>query len=198
MGKDKIKVFSKGFLKSLLAVFVIGIVIGALITTLVVYTQTFIDKLISNVAFGTGVLAIATIVLAIFTYWNIHSHNAQEKREQKERLLNEIIKWAEDTANSALRRRTIKDTVDFTQTRAEYTFHKAKSNYIIEICSGSFGDLYPVLNNTVSKLGTAKELITQYTKKLNVSLKDLRDSEDELIAAIEELFVAAAKTRTQI
>jgi len=41
-------------------------------------------------------MATATIVLAGLTYWNIHSRNAQEKRDRKERLLNEIIEWAID------------------------------------------------------------------------------------------------------
>jgi hypothetical protein len=96
MEKDKIKVFLKSLPKVIFTSLVAGIVIGVLATVLTLYIKDFFTELISNVAFGTGILAIATITLALFTYWNIHSHNAQEKRDRKERWLNEIIEWSVD------------------------------------------------------------------------------------------------------
>ena len=46
------------------------------------------------VAIGTLILACVTALLAFFTYLNIKSGYEKEKRERKERLLNEIIEWA--------------------------------------------------------------------------------------------------------
>jgi len=92
MRKTKIKTFSKDLSFTVAVSSTIGVTAGIL----VVLIHNFLNKVISDLAFGTGILAIATIILAFFTYWNIRSRSAQEKRDRKERWLNEIIEWATD------------------------------------------------------------------------------------------------------
>ncbi len=57
------------------------------------YVQGWFNQLINDLSFATGMMAIGTFFLAFITYWNIHSRNAQEQRDRKERYLNEILEW---------------------------------------------------------------------------------------------------------
>lgn len=43
-----------------------------------------------------GISAISTMILAIAAFWTIRNSREQEKRDRKERLLNDIIEWAVD------------------------------------------------------------------------------------------------------
>jgi hypothetical protein len=69
------------------------IVIGGF---LIFFINALVKKVISDLTFATGILAIATVIMAFFTYWSIRSNNEKEKRDRKERLLREIEAWAND------------------------------------------------------------------------------------------------------
>jgi hypothetical protein len=92
MKKVRIKNIAKGTLYGSFWLF-IGIAIYVLIYGLVI-------ALINNLTFATGIMAIATLVLAFFTYWNIRNSNEQTKRNRKEHLLSELSEWAIDVASS--------------------------------------------------------------------------------------------------
>jgi len=92
MRKDKIKAFLKEWSSAILIGSFAGF-IGVLLAKLIF---DFVDKVINDLAFGTGILAIATIILAFFTYWNIRSRKIQEERNRKEQRLKEVIDWASD------------------------------------------------------------------------------------------------------
>lgn len=97
MRKNKIKTFFKDLSFTVVVSFTIGVAAGIL----VVLIHNFLNKVISDLAFGTGILAIATIILAFFTYLNIRSRSAQEKRDRKERQLKEVIDWAASILEAA-------------------------------------------------------------------------------------------------
>ena len=50
----------------------------------------------------TGILGLATLGLAYATFEMIISRKEQEKRDRKERLLNEIIEWAVDVSKCGI------------------------------------------------------------------------------------------------
>lgn len=68
----------------------VGILIGIFVLS---YVQGWFNQLINDLSFATGMMAIGTFFLAFITYWSIHSRNAQEQRDRKERYLNEILGW---------------------------------------------------------------------------------------------------------
>jgi len=156
-----------------------------------------------------AVTALVTLLLALSTVKATEQSNLREKnrrtdeierekRDRKERLLNEIIEWAEDVAESALRRQTMEQVTEFYKTTMEYKFSKAKSSYISEIVSISFSDLSPFLKNVIKKLDEAIDIIARYMKiEKQASLSDLRNSEKELTESVEKLIVEAAKIKTK-
>lgn len=50
------------------------------------------------IEFWLAISAGATFILALAAFWAIWQTHGIQKRERKERLLNEIIEWAEDVA----------------------------------------------------------------------------------------------------
>jgi hypothetical protein len=50
---------------------------------------------IDALTFGTGILALATIVLASLTYWSVLNSNAKESRDRKEGILMNVLEWVE-------------------------------------------------------------------------------------------------------
>lgn len=84
----------KTFFKDLKSGLVIGIAIGIVGSILLVLIKGFIAELIINLAFATGIMAVGTLILAGFTYWNIVTSRAQQKQDRKERKLDRVIDWA--------------------------------------------------------------------------------------------------------
>jgi len=75
---------------------IVGLTFGFLSVFLMLYVVNFVNQVTQDIVFATGIMAIGTLVLAFFTYWNIRSRNVQEKSDREDRLLKEIIEWAED------------------------------------------------------------------------------------------------------
>ena len=125
------------------------------------------DSQLANayVAFGTLTLALATIALAIITQLSIKSGYDREKRNRKERLLNEIIDWAVDVTKGELLMefadvRGIKDiqwsrlylytTVD----KLQFSFRQARTRglYISGIVSILGADLHHAVGELIKNL----------------------------------------------
>ncbi len=111
-------------------------------------TPAWLDKILSDpVATATLILALVTVFLAVGAFLSILQNHNLQKRERKERLLNEIIEWAEDIS----RGRFDKDMNDFVSaiedarrsahiTIEEYNSYSkqfmARNKYIISSASG--------------------------------------------------------------
>lgn len=67
--------------------------VGILVAIVLMLIYFFTNRVSSSTAFGTGIMALATVALAFFTYWSIRSANEKEDRDRKERYFNEIIDW---------------------------------------------------------------------------------------------------------
>lgn len=66
------------------------------------FVGSFILALKGDPAFATALLAFATLLLAAFAAWSIDETRKREKRDRKERLLTDIIEWAEEISEISL------------------------------------------------------------------------------------------------
>ncbi len=95
--KNWLKNFGIGVLLGLVAVFLI---VWLVYTILILRS----DPQLANayVAVGTLILAFVTALLVLFTYLSVKSGYDREERDRKERLLNEVIEWAEGIITDVL------------------------------------------------------------------------------------------------
>lgn len=61
----------------------------------VIFVTSFIETLRRDLNLASALVAFGTLILAAITAWSILSGREKEDRDRKERLLDEIIKWAE-------------------------------------------------------------------------------------------------------
>ena len=144
------------------------------------------------VALGIGVASI------------LHTRSLQ-KREHKDRLLNEIIEWAEDVAdNAALGHRGLPSKLTANTEWTDYLhnlfhrYHKAlvRSEQIKEIALTFGGELYSSFM-TVNQmtLDTSTDII-EYGKR-KVTIEKLEPSETQLCESAVNLLKEATKIKTR-
>ena len=68
-----------------------------------VVAVVFVEMLRGDVNLATAMVAFGTLILAIVTAMAIDSSRAMERRNKKERLLNEIIEWATEIHTVSLK-----------------------------------------------------------------------------------------------
>jgi ABC-type transport system involved in cytochrome bd biosynthesis fused ATPase/permease subunit len=147
------------------------------------------------VAFGTGVLAIATGFLALFTWQSVKNAAENEKQERRERLLDEIISWAEAVANSAIARQT-KNPSEIWKTKLEYKKHRTKGKLIKQLILSSFKELSGYFDDI--ELSLDKTIM--YTEQIESgkgNIDSLKFYESAIAAAVEKLFEEAATLKTK-
>lgn len=130
---------------------------------------------------GSGV-TVATIILATATFWLVFatskivdSNNAQEKRDRKERLLNEIIDWAEDVAERTIESNLPTDDVKMTEIPerqlrrllSQYMTLDSKSEYIACVAKSFAGEVIVTVKEVKNDRNLAQELID--------AVKDMRN-----------------------
>ena len=99
MKKNRFKAFFINISLGLIIGLLISIVGGAIVIT---FMEKFVDKLLSDLVFATGIMAFGTIILAIASFWTIRQNYKFREKDRRERLLNEIIEWATDIAKCGL------------------------------------------------------------------------------------------------
>ncbi len=140
-------------------------------------------------------IAWATLMLAFAAFMSILHSREQERRRREEGLLNEILQWATDVAQSAISRQTMAKS-ELWKTKLEHKYSRAKSKYIAGVASLSFNDLSPFITNITAKLETAIEATTQYIEGQGGG-KPLTNYERELTESVEELIAEIAKVKTK-
>ena len=153
---------------------------------------------------ATAAMVFATLLLAYGTFRIIRSDRDRERRDRKERLLNEIIEGALDAAKSAISRQT-REVHELWKTKLEYKFHRVKSEYIAEIAASSFEDLSPLTKDIITKLDEVIDVTTQCIEAKhhvinllsNSEIKQLIESEERLAKSVEKLITEAAKIKTK-
>ena len=136
------------------------------------------------VALGLGVASI------------LHTNNLQRK-ERKERLLNEIIEWAKKSSESAIYRQKT-DNNELWKAKLNYKNCRATSEYIKVISTSSFTSLKAYIDKVVIQLDEAVEATTTLIEsKLSENYDLIKVKEEGLIKSVEELFEEAAKIKTR-
>jgi len=155
-------------------------------------------NLVAAIIVGGG-----TLFLGIMAWRNIRLTRSIQKAEKKERLLNEIIEWAESVANSAIGRQT-KAPHELWKTKLDYKKHKTKGKYVVQIINSSFPELSQFYLDIDAKLDGAilflEDINTGKIGKeaiVGVGGKSLRDVETGIAGAVEELFKEAAKIKAK-
>ena len=120
----------------------------------------------------------------------------KDNRDRRERLLNEIIEWARESAESTISRRTLSPE-ELWKAKLSYKFHKAKSKYILEIVALSFKDFSGLVEDINIKLDKLIEVTTEFGRKSMVGGKRLADYEAELTESVEKLFEETAKIKAK-
>ncbi len=144
---------------------------------------------------ATILYAGVTLLLVGVAVWTITDNRYSRMLEKRERLLNEIIQWAENVAESAVTRQTLKPD-ELWKTKLKYKYSKAKSKYVTEIVSSSFKELSPFVENVNSKLEEAIDAATQFIERRQQAGDKLVNYEIELTESVEELLTEAAKIKT--
>ena len=116
------------------------------------------------VAIGTLILAIVTALLVGFTWLNIKNSSEREKRDRKERLLNEIIEWVTEIQTISLDINIPVTGKPFTQLEAKrieanvllrYGIPFSKNEYIRAIVCETFKEeLQNDVENTINAFTT--------------------------------------------
>ena len=144
-------------------------------------------------------LSAVIVALGIGTASIIHT-NILQRKIRKERLLNEIIEWAKDVAESAISRQT-KTRHELRKTELEYKMWRAKGTYITGLIeNSSVKNLLPFIKIVDWQLRqaikiTVKQLNTNKKKK-TVSTECIKKSENDIKKSVEELFKEAAKIKS--
>ena len=112
-----------------------------------------------------------TLFLGFMAWRTIRQTKNIQKAEKRERLLNEIIEWAEDVAKSAINRRTL-SREELWKAKLSYKFHKAKSKYIEGIVGSSFKDFYDLVEEINTKLDRLIEVTIKFTKESMAMVKN--------------------------
>jgi hypothetical protein len=155
-------------------------------------------------AVSTLILASVTAFLAFFTYLSVKSGYDREKRDRKERLLNEIIEWAIDVNKCELELSIAPVQTGITDQSllAEFTFLNlllkyrnvdARSEYVKQIAS-NFGKVLQVAaEKTTSELAATEELLLEHPLDATIT-QQIRDHRESL----ELLAIAVIKEATKI
>lgn len=147
---------------------------------------------------------MTTIILASLTYWNIHSRNAQEKRDRKERLLNEIIEWAtdlikvthgQDVSIVALKGEELASAIHY-----GFTQLISRSKYIKKIASA------PIFDKKLSKvvdeaINTSESCIEAHFDWMTCSAKDEKKKMKKAAkkgTEVEEMAIKVIEEATEI
>ena len=190
--------------------------LGIIFSGWVVFTTVLLwgDQQLASayIAIGTLILASATILLALLSWQNIKSGYDKEKRDRRERWLNEIIGWAVEIGEY----RTEEATADYFGV-GEFNIDKAArlknlvKKYEITLLTGEsvknlatrFGeDLTSNVNNVIKNINEAIKATIKYIDKkddTNIAFREMylhwsRELEKSITVLIKE----ATKIKTAI
>lgn len=153
---------------------------------MVLYGEITIDGIIQ------GVLVAALVVV---TFLSLQRYSAREKRDRKERLLNEVKEWAKEAVKAAMIRQK-RDATELWETKLKYKYSVATSEYITKVVNDSFKNLSPYVNKVVDKLNEAIQITEEAIEESEgvefYNTIRVVKQEEELSDAVKELLKALA------
>ncbi len=178
----------------------------------------FIYTIIVNPSFSSVMSALSTIALALVAGVTLYVHyqtmkdaRDRESRDRKERLLNEIIEWAEDIGKSSSENvdpkyvildspvMAIASQQEFLQLRKRYQGLNKKSAYMKEAISKVFGcELVSAVEKVIQQLDNNIEMLRGcLTRKDEKSSEKVEECKKSLDCCAEELIIEATKIKTK-
>ena len=146
-------------------------------------------------ATGTLLLALVTGLLAFLTYFSVKNGYDKERRDRKERLLNEVIEWALGATKTAIFRQTIKPH-ELWETRLKYKCSISHGKYIKRIVVAHFARLESSFNEVLNRLDIALRYTQKFAEKSAIK-QDLLECEQQVAESVEKLTEEAAKIKTE-
>jgi hypothetical protein len=155
-------------------------------------------------------LAAVIVALGIGVASILHTQSSQ-KRERKERLLNEIIEWATDISTCSFKTdkyalaNVVKIDlllVNLAALEDQYNSVRMKGKYIQGIASAFGTDLGNSVHEVITKLDEHIEIIRKYMYteeeiKLENSAKELPEQRKFLIQSVDNMTQKAIKIKTR-
>ena len=197
-----------------------GLGLSILIWVLIVFIAAWLaytiailksDQQLSSayVAVGTLILAFVTALLAYFTWQSVKSGYEREKRDRKERLLNEIMGWAEDAARlnfkiyNFIEAQISKETwveSGIGEIVSEFQVVEAKGVYINSIALSSFKEGKKLSGATKAVNKEIRELVDVSIKRLDgeVTSENVSEHMNLLRTKITKLLKETAKIKTEV
>ncbi len=180
----------------------------------------FVQMLREDVNLATAMVAFGTLILAIVAAMAIDSSRAIEKRrreeelakeerDRKERLLNEIIEWAEDVARlnfkiyNFIEAQIAKESwveSSIGEIVSQFQVVEAKGDYINTIVLSSFKGKGELLSAVKAVNKEIRELVDISMKRLDgkVATEAVTEHMNLLRSKITELLKETAKIKTEI
>ncbi len=168
----------------------------AIIITFILWIALWLALEKNNNA-SEAMVAIGTLILAIVTTINIVNSNAQDNREHKERLLNEVVQWTENVINSSIGRQTI-EISELWKTKLEHKYQKAKGKYIDVLINNSFKELTEPFNEVNKKLDDINEFLENFLSGKGGNILALKEYETWLVTCTEVLLEAEAGIKVRV
>lgn len=154
-----------------------------------------------------GISALATLFLALAAFWAIRQNYSLHKSERRERLLNEIIQWAEDidtaslTPDISLIARSTGDiqllsTERDANTLMRYGLSRSKATSIVTIVKERFkGALQKHLNEALNELNEF-----MYVKQMMLygTLPDEKDFPESIVKKMTKEIAKGDKSFEQL
>jgi len=177
MKKNRFKAFFINISLGLIIGLLISIVGGALVIT---FMERFVDKLLSDLVFATGIMAFGTIILAIASFWTIRQNYKFREKDRKERLLNEIIEWAQSLASWSEKKiaeglitiyPTQENVLSIIFDRLSKQIDdiekiKGRNIYILELSKTFHAEIKSSTNNIINQIDTLKEKLLEWKTEI--------------------------------
>lgn len=160
-----------------------------------------------------AVSALATLVLAVAAFWAIKQTHDVQKSEKIERLLNEIIEWAEDirksSSGSIAPNEIIYDDasmatasqMDFLRLRRIYQDINTKGTYVKAIAKVYRGNLLSVTESVICKLDEIikilKDCLTTRTTRKEEKHERVEACKTSLDSSAQDLIEEATKIKAK-
>ena len=121
-----------------------------------------------------GISALTTMLLAIAAFWAIRQNHNLQKRERRDRLLNEIIQWAIDVSKcvpdetisvaTGTGAATVNvDQIKITKLGLLYLTLSARSAYMADIAGLVFGeDIHNAVKTVARNLDKFEDVLRKY------------------------------------
>jgi gas vesicle protein len=169
----------------------------------------FYQVLKSDPSTRDAILAFATVIMAFTAFWAIQKADIREKQERKERLLNEIIEWAEDVARLNFKIFNFVEAQISEESWVEssiggivsqFQVVEAKGVYINSIAISSFKKDIKLSKAVKAVNKEIRELVDASAKRIDkeITSEEVQNHMNLLRVKILDLFKEVAKIKTEL